>query len=182
MVMGLPEDLDLRGNQLNNCISAVNWSFLTMTAFVPLALNKLPIGKWVGFNVVRSLLHEPRSSHEWLTIYRYAGAVSVNRGCSTSVSDTLTDHCVCRCCSRIWRPFNLPNSPGSLRCIYTPCFDAHIQPVLQKRRAGTAFRLLVLGFRGGHNDGRTRVLWLSKCPHRCHGIMAYVTQFSLRCS
>lgn len=51
IVMGLPEDLNLRESQLNNRVSAINWSYLAMTPILPLALNKLPLGKWVGFNM-----------------------------------------------------------------------------------------------------------------------------------
>lgn len=50
--MGLPEDLKLRGVELNSCVSAVSWSYLAMTAFIPFALNKLPVAKWVGGNMV----------------------------------------------------------------------------------------------------------------------------------
>ncbi|SMY25838.1 unnamed protein product [Zymoseptoria tritici ST99CH_1A5] len=48
IVMGLPEDIHLRGYEMNNCVSAIYWSYLAMTLVIPFALNKLPIGKWVG--------------------------------------------------------------------------------------------------------------------------------------
>lgn len=71
--MGLPEDLNLRGNELNDCASAISWSFLAMTAIVPLALNKAPIGKWVGVNMVSR--HEKTVSFtRQLTSNRFAGA------------------------------------------------------------------------------------------------------------
>lgn len=52
IVMGLPEDIHLRGYEMNNCVSAIYWSYLAMTLVIPFALNKLPIGKWVGAMMV----------------------------------------------------------------------------------------------------------------------------------
>lgn len=55
LVMDMPENLKLRGYELNNCVSALSWSYVAVTPILPLALNKLPVGKWVGFNMVRGL-------------------------------------------------------------------------------------------------------------------------------
>ncbi|SMR54906.1 unnamed protein product [Zymoseptoria tritici ST99CH_3D1] len=42
MVMGLPEDLKLHGDQRNNCVSAVWWAYLAVLPLLGYILNKVP--------------------------------------------------------------------------------------------------------------------------------------------
>lgn len=51
IIMGLPEDLKLQGNQLNNIASSLWWAYLITTPFIGLILNKLPLGKFLGGNM-----------------------------------------------------------------------------------------------------------------------------------
>ncbi|KAL9526752.1 Thiamine pathway transporter [Sphaerulina musiva] len=51
IIMGLPEDLKLQGNQLNNIASSLWWAYLITTPFIGLLLNKLPLGKFLGGNM-----------------------------------------------------------------------------------------------------------------------------------
>ncbi|PPJ50507.1 hypothetical protein CBER1_07739 [Cercospora berteroae] len=48
IVMGLPKDLKLKGNELNNIASSLWWTYLAVSPLVALAMNKLPLGKWLG--------------------------------------------------------------------------------------------------------------------------------------
>lgn len=49
IVMGMPEDLGLeRGNRLNNVASSIYWAYLATSPVVGLALNKVPIAKFLG--------------------------------------------------------------------------------------------------------------------------------------
>ncbi|KAI5364729.1 Putative major facilitator superfamily, MFS transporter superfamily [Septoria linicola] len=51
IVMGLPQDLKLKGNQLNNIASALWWAYLPMSPIVGFIVNKAPLGKWLGGNM-----------------------------------------------------------------------------------------------------------------------------------
>ncbi|KAM3422200.1 hypothetical protein BST61_g2566 [Cercospora zeina] len=48
IVMGLPQDLELKGNDLNNIASSLWWSYLAVSPFIAWAMNKVPLGKWLG--------------------------------------------------------------------------------------------------------------------------------------
>ncbi|KAK4619572.1 hypothetical protein CLAFUW4_11343 [Fulvia fulva] len=51
IIMGLPEDLKLKGNELNNVASSLWWAYLVASAAVGLVLNKVPLGKWLGVSM-----------------------------------------------------------------------------------------------------------------------------------
>ena len=51
IVMGLPQDLKLHGNQLNNVASSLWWAYLAVSPLVGLALNKVPLAKFLGGNM-----------------------------------------------------------------------------------------------------------------------------------
>ncbi|KAF2214256.1 hypothetical protein CERZMDRAFT_82991 [Cercospora zeae-maydis SCOH1-5] len=48
IVMGLPKDLKLKGNDLNNIASSLWWSYLAVSPLIAWAMNKMPLGKWLG--------------------------------------------------------------------------------------------------------------------------------------
>lgn len=49
IVMGMPQDLGLeQGNRLNNVASSIYWAYLATSPLVGLALNKVPIAKFLG--------------------------------------------------------------------------------------------------------------------------------------
>lgn len=52
IIMGLPEDLELQGQQLNTVASALWWTYLAFSPVVGVLLNKVPIGKWLGGNML----------------------------------------------------------------------------------------------------------------------------------
>jgi sugar phosphate permease len=52
IIMGMPKDLKLEGEQLNNIASALWWAYLAWSPAVAFLLNKLPVGKWLGVNMV----------------------------------------------------------------------------------------------------------------------------------
>ena len=46
--MGLPEDLNLQGEQLNHASAALWEAYLVATVLIGFVLNRVPIGKWLG--------------------------------------------------------------------------------------------------------------------------------------
>ncbi|KAF7188944.1 putative transporter [Pseudocercospora fuligena] len=48
IVMGLPEDLNLKGQQLNNIASSIHWVHIAAAIFVGVYLNKFALGKSLG--------------------------------------------------------------------------------------------------------------------------------------
>ncbi|CAK3823547.1 MFS general substrate transporter [Lecanosticta acicola] len=52
IIMGLAKDLKLEGQDLNNCISALWISYLIAEAPISVILNKCPVAKWLGANVI----------------------------------------------------------------------------------------------------------------------------------
>ncbi|EME44780.1 hypothetical protein DOTSEDRAFT_173143 [Dothistroma septosporum NZE10] len=48
VVMGMPEDLNLEGNQLNHASAALWETYLGTTVLIGFVLNRVPIGKWLG--------------------------------------------------------------------------------------------------------------------------------------
>lgn len=52
IIMGLPKDLGLEhGNRLNNVASSIWWAYLITSPFVGLALNKVPVAKFLGISM-----------------------------------------------------------------------------------------------------------------------------------
>ncbi|KXS95098.1 hypothetical protein AC578_9593 [Pseudocercospora eumusae] len=73
IIMGLPKDLKLEGNELNNIASALWWAYLAMSPLVGLIQNKVRIGKWLGVNmflwgIVVSCTAAVKSYHQFLAI------------------------------------------------------------------------------------------------------------------
>lgn len=52
IIMGMPKDLKLKGNELNNVASSLWWAYLAMSPLVALIQNKVRIGKWLGINMI----------------------------------------------------------------------------------------------------------------------------------
>ncbi|KAK4610217.1 hypothetical protein CLAFUW4_13672 [Fulvia fulva] len=48
VVMGMPEDLNLQGEQLNHASAALWETYLGTTIIIGFVLNRVPIGKWLG--------------------------------------------------------------------------------------------------------------------------------------
>lgn len=52
IVMGLPKDLKLKGNELNNIASSLWWSYLVASALMGPILNKVPVGKFLALSMI----------------------------------------------------------------------------------------------------------------------------------
>ncbi|KXT09227.1 hypothetical protein AC579_3507 [Pseudocercospora musae] len=79
IIMGLPKDLKLKGNELNNIASSLWWAYLAMSPLVGLIQNKVRLGKWLGFNmflwgIVISCTAAVKTYHQFLAIRILMGA------------------------------------------------------------------------------------------------------------